>query len=301
MRNILHVKPEDRDWIRLGHYEGLNFDQLPPSVLEEVANGTKNNNTEEEDGGDRMDVDEEEQPPTTTAATNPDVPTVASVNRLRRRLQASQKLNTMLVAEKARNDTLLGELRAVVGRTAAATKRSGGGGDGSVKQEEDEDKDKKAAAPPFAFLHDKGDLSQADAATPLTTTTAFSLSQMQALRALSTSLSTLVPDLKPQPQPPLANGHRDADTEEGGKKTWRKERVEYVEGATRRHLESVRGLELGRNGEVRDGEWQGEGRRLAGGEVGALENVVEILGTGGGRSRRENEGEEGTDAMEQDE
>lgn len=297
MRNILHVKPEDRDWIRLGHYEGLNFDQLPPSVLEEAANGTKNNNTEED--GDRMDVDEEE-PPTTT--TNPDVPTVASVNRLRRRLQASQKLNTMLVAEKARNDALLDELRAVVGRTAAATKRSGGGGDGSVKQEEDEDKDKKAAAPPFAFLHDKGGLSQADAATPLTTTTAFSLSQMQALRALSTSLSTLVPDLKPQPQPqpPLANGHRDAYVEEGGKKTWRKERVEYVEGATRRHLESVRGLELGRNGEVRDGEWQGEGRRLVGGEVGALENVVEILGTGGG-SRRDDEGEEGTDAMEQDE
>lgn len=295
MRNILHVKPEDRDWIRLGHYEGLNFDQLPPSVFEEAANGTKNNNTEED--GDRMDVDEEE-PPTTT--TNPDVPTVASVNRLRRRLQASQKLNTMLVAEKARNDALLDELRAVVDRTAAATKRSGGGGDGSVKQEEDEDEDKKAAAPPFAFLHDKGDLSQADAATPLTTTTAFSLSQMQALRALSTSLSTLVPDLKPQPQPPLANGHRDADVEEGGKKTWRKERVEYVEGATRRHLESVRGLELGRNGEVRDGEWQGEGRRLAGGEVGALENVVEILGTGGG-SRRDDEGEEGTDAMEQDE
>lgn len=257
MRNILCVKPEERDWIRLGHYEGLNFDNVPPSVLKD---------------GDRMDVDEEE---------NPDVPTVDSVNKLRRRLQASQKLNTMLVAEKARNDALLGELRRLVGR---ATRGSAP----SVKEEEDEDK--KA---PFAFLHDKGDLTQADAMTPLTTTTAFSLSQMQALRALSTSLSNILPDLKPHDAP-------DADAEESEalqKKTWRKERVEYVEAATRRHLENVRGLELGRNGEVRDGEWQGDGRRFANGEVGALENVVEMLGNGRA-GREEKEGE--ANAMEDD-
>lgn len=267
MRNILCVKPEDRDWIRLGHYEGLNFENLPPSVLKDGTNT---------DDGDRMDVDEEQ---------NPDVPTVDSVNKLRRRLQASQKLNTMLTAEKTRNDALLGELRAVFGRT---TMKHGVPG---VKQEDDEDK--KA---PFAFLHNKGDLSQADAATPLTTTTAFSLSQMQALRALSTSLSNILSDLKPQ----TAHDHPDADADESAalkKKTWRKERVEYVEGATRRHLESVRGLELGRNGEVRDGEWQGEGRRFAGGEVGALEKVVEMLGTGG--SGREDK-EEGN-AMGEDE
>lgn len=264
MRNILCVKPEDRDWIRLGHYEGLNFENLPPSILKDAT----------VNGDDMMDVDEEYS----------DMPTVDSVNKLRRRLQASQKLNTMLIAEKARNDVLLGELRILVGRT---TKR----GAPVVKQEEDEDK--KAT---FAFLQNKGDLAQADAATPLTTTTAFSLSQMQALRALSTSLSNILPDLKPH----YAHNSPDADTEEGGalkKKTWRKERMEYVEGATRRHLESVRGLELGRNGEVRDGEWQGEGRRLAGGEVGALETVVEMLGTGG-PGRESNEGED--HAMEGD-
>lgn len=265
MRNILCVKPEDREWIRLGHYEGLNFDNLPPSVLRDAT----------VNGGDMMDVDEEPL----------DVPTVDSVNKLRRRLQASQNLNTMLTAEKAKNDRLLDELRTLVGRS---TKR----GAPVVKHEESEDE--KA---PFAFLQNKGDLAQADAATPLTTTTAFSLSQMQALRALSTSLSNILPDLKSH----NVYNSADADSEEGGtlkRKTWRKERMEYVEGATRRHLESVRGLELSRNGGVRDGEWQGEGRRLAGGEVGALEAVVETLGTGGpGRETEEAEDH----AMEGDE
>lgn len=263
MRNILCVKPEDRDWLRLGHYEGLNFDNLPPSVLEDGLVGDS----------DKMDVPE---------VDNPDVPTVYSVNKLRKRLQASQKLNTMLIAEKARNDALLNELRNLVGRTVDR---------GASAVEREEDTDEKAH---LAFLLNKGDLSQADAATPLTTTTAFSLSQMQALRALSTSLSSVLPDLKPH------NGTvgPDAEVEDSGalrKRTWRKERVEYVEGATRRHLETVRGLELGRNGEVRDGEWQGEGRQFAGGEVGALENVVHVL-EGGGGGQEDEPGE--SDAME---
>ncbi|KAL1880658.1 hypothetical protein Daus18300_001270 [Diaporthe australafricana] len=228
MRNILCVKPDDRDWLRLGHYEGLNFENLPTTALSKGADG----------GADGMDVD------------TPDRPTVESVNRLRRRLQASQKLNTMLQAEKTRNDALLGELRSLVGTVGAKGPRA-----------------------PFAFLHNKGDLTLADANTPLTTTTAFSLSQLQALRALSTSLSSILPNLEGS-----------GGDEGAARRTWRKERVEYVEGAARKHLENVRGLELGSNGEVRDGEWQGEGRRFADGEVAALEGVVSALGgsAGGG-------------------
>lgn len=238
MRNILCVKPDDRDWLRLGHYEGLNFDNLPAKTPNKDTNGGAD---------DSMDVD------------TPDRPTVESVNRLRRRLQASQKLNTMLHAEKARNDALLGELRSLVGRVGA----------GAAK---DEPQAGGTTQPPFAFLHDRGDLTLADAKTPLTTTTAFSLSQLQALRALSGSLSSILPSLQ--------GGGGD---EGGARRTWRKERVEYVEGAARKHLEHVRGLELGSDGEVRDGEWQGEGRRFAGGEVAALEGVVNALaGSGGG-------------------
>lgn len=75
-----------------------------------------------------------------------------------------------------------------------------------------------------------------------------------------------------------------ASTEEGAQKnkSWRRERMEYVEGETRKHLESVRGLELGKDGEVRDGEWQGEGRKFAKGEVEGLESVVAALGGGSG-------------------
>lgn len=243
MRNILCVKPDDRDWLRLGHYEGLNFDNLPAKTP-----------SRDDDGS--MDVD------------TPDRPTVESVNRLRRRLQASQKLSTMLHAEKARNDALLGELRALVGRV------------GAVK---DESRGSEGEKPPLAFLHDRGDLTLADANTPLTTTTAFSLSQLQALRALSTSLSSILPNLQA--------GRGDDDQGGGGaRRTWRRERVEYVEGAARKHLEQARGLELGGDGEVRDGEWQGEGRRFADGEVAALEGVVSALaGSGGGGGEGEDE------------
>ena len=38
--------------------------------------------------------------------------------------------------------------------------------------------------------------------------------------------------------------------------------MEYVEDQTRKHLEVGRGLELGPQGAVRDGEWQGAGRKF---------------------------------------
>jgi kinetochore protein Mis12/MTW1 len=250
MRNILCVKPDDRDWLRLGHYEGLHFDQLPADTESKENNGG---------GAGSISTD------------TPDRPSVESVNRLRRRLQASQKLNAMLHAEKARNHALLGELRSLVGRVGVKGSK---GSAASVQEGGDAAARAAETKPPFAFLHNRGDLTLADANTPLTTTTAFSLSQLQALRALSTSLSGILPNLQ-------GGGGDEGGT---GRRTWRKERVEYVEGAARKHLESVRGLELGRDGEVRDGEWQGEGKRFPGGEVAALEGIVNVLGgSDGGR------------------
>lgn len=273
MRNILCVQPEDRDWMRLGHYEGLNFDNLPASVLRNVHRPE----------GDEMDIDsaqeqqQQQQQQQEEDEENSDIPTLDSINRLRRRLQASQKLNTMLLAEKTRNASLLTELRAIAGRAPPPQQQQGGTKNAGPVLPAD-----APQPPPLAFLHDKGDLAQADANTPLTTTTAFALSQLQALRALGVSLSTVMPDLRAKEE-----GEEEQEEEGGGgargsgRRTWRKERVEYVEGAARRHLESVRGLELGANGEVRDGEWQGEGRRVGTAEVGALENVVEMLAQGG--------------------
>jgi kinetochore protein Mis12/MTW1 len=223
MRNILCLRPVDRDWIRLAHYEGLDF--TPPRE------------------GD---------------------PTVESVTALRRKLHASQRLNTMLHTEKARNDALLEKLRGALGRggklKAGSTKQEGG------TSEE---------ASPFGFLRNRGDLAGSDGHTPLTTTTDFTLSQLQSLRALSASLRNILPAINPSLD--------DADGSSSSRKNWRRERMEYVEGATRKHLEQVRGLELDKAGEVRDGEWQGEGRAFGKGEVEGLEKVVTLLGKGNDR------------------
>jgi kinetochore protein Mis12/MTW1 len=77
----------------------------------------------------------------------------------------------------------------------------------------------------------------------------------------------------------LAGPDEEEEEEDGkGRKSWRRERLEYVETATKKHLENVRGLELGKDGEVRDGEWDGGGRSLATGEVESLERAVGLLG-----------------------
>ncbi|KAF5672378.1 hypothetical protein FDENT_10568 [Fusarium denticulatum] len=219
MRNILTVRPDDQPYMRLAHYEGLDF------------SGSE--------GSDR--------------------PTTESVTALRRRLHASQRLHTALESERARNDALLGKLRSVLGVVP-----------GNVKAEEGQAQAPDGSA--FGFLRDKASLQAAGADKPIATTTEFTLSQLQALRALSTSLRTLLPDLGPT----------DADTSmedaSSSSRTWRRERVEYVEGASRKYLETARGLELGDQGEVRDGEWQGEGRKITRSDVEGLEQVATMLG-----------------------
>ncbi|KAK0753168.1 Mis12 protein-domain-containing protein [Schizothecium vesticola] len=217
MRNILCIRPSDRDYLRLSHYEGL---VLPP---------------------------------------DPTTPDVDSVTRLRRRLQASQKLNTMLRAERARNASLLAALRELVVHDAGVVKREDGG----------------VAAAPFAFVQTASLALAAESGSesPVATTTAFTLSQLEALRALSGSLGRIGADLAAAPA---------GEGEGEGRRSWRRERLEYVETAARKHLERVRGLDLGEAGEVRDGEGEGGGgggrRGLGQGEVEGLEEVASSLG-----------------------
>ncbi|CCF33490.1 hypothetical protein CH063_05670 [Colletotrichum higginsianum] len=235
MRNILGIQPSHRNWMRLAHYNGLEFD-----VVRE------------------------------------DAPTRESVDALRKKLQASQRLNVMLHAEQAKNAALLAKLRRVMGGKPAGPRASLV----EVKVEGADD------GAPLQFLRERGDLAEGDSKTPLTTTTAFNMSQLQALRALSTSLRNIMPDLKDP-----------SDVEDGPEKnkSWRRERMEYVESATRKHLEHVRGLELGKDGEVRDGEWQGEGRKFAMGEVEGLERMVSALGAGSEESAEQDD----PDAMDE--
>ncbi|KAI1804399.1 Mis12 protein-domain-containing protein [Daldinia bambusicola] len=282
LRNILTVRPPDvRNWIRLSHYEGLD--------LAAVANPSDQ------------------------------APSLDSINHLRRKLRESMRLNALLTAERARNEKLLAELQDIVGVSAAQVKSERTSTNIATASSPNAQAQTQSPArgnnsnnnnSPFAFLHRKGSLTAGGSEAPLSTTTAFTLSQMQALRALSTSLRTIAPDLvsaAPAPAPHTttttttttsSSDAMDIDSEdgkdgkEGGRKSWRRERLEYVEGATRRYLEMVEGLELGRHGEVRDGEWQGAGRNLARDEVGGLEGVIGFLGGGEeGGQEREGQGE----------
>ncbi|KAK4248383.1 Mis12 protein-domain-containing protein [Corynascus novoguineensis] len=255
MRNILCLRQAEMDWLRLGHYDGLVFSPDVAGTGRGSGGAT---------GGEENDNDDDKGL------------SVESVNGLRRRLQASQRLNCMLVAERARNAALLGEMRRLVGvlpgqggvkvepASAPASAGAAAGEDGQQQN------------PPFKFLHDKGDLTLGDAETPLTTTTAFSLSQLQALRELSTALRAVMAGLAAGEE--VEEDDQEEKDEKRKKKSWRRERLEYVETATKKHLEHVRGLELGDDGEVRDGEWDGGGRSLARGEVESLEMVASMLG-----------------------
>ncbi|KAA8568496.1 hypothetical protein EYC84_007526 [Monilinia fructicola] len=124
--------------------------------------------------------------------------------------------------------------------------------------------------PSLAFLQKKGNLTK-DGKHPIATTTEFALTQLPALKQL---LDNLGPRLKE-----LSEGDGMDGMVGEQEKSWRRERLEFIEKETRRHLESVRGLELGAQGEVRDGEWQGEGRKLGNGEVEDLEKVVGMFET----------------------
>ena len=280
LRNIFTVRPPELcNWIRLSHYEGLDFSK---SSRRNINTNTDNDQT---------------NTATTTSNNNnnssvpADTPSIESITTLRRRLRESMRLNALLTTERARNNALLEDLRRLVGdtelagvpRVKAESASPASQGNTTTTDGPGHDDDEKPKNP-FAFLHQKGDLaSSGGGAAPLSTTTEFTLSQMQALRSLSKALSNLLPDLKAS-----AASAPDDDKEEiqggsssaGGSssRSWRRERAEYVEAATRHHLETMHGLELSKHGEVRDGEWQGPGRSLARGEVEGLERVVALLG-----------------------
>ena len=267
MQNILTVQPRDlRPHVRLAHYAGLDFSELPPP--------------------DETQADAE------TAAGSSDRPTVESVTALRRRLQASQKLNVALHREKARNDTLLRNLRDVLGVDATGVKKEEG-----AETAEHEGEQQQSSSSTFGFLSQgRAHLASIGSDTPITTTTQFTLSQLQAMRALSTSLRTLLPDLSTSPDDAAAS--RESST---GSKTWRRERAEYVEASSRKYLEKSGGLELGDQGRVRDGEYQGEGRVLGKGEIEGLENAVTMLGEGNQSGKRTEEGAAAADGEAMDE
>ncbi|KAL3425940.1 mind kinetochore complex component [Phlyctema vagabunda] len=224
LRNHLAIPPDVRGWIRMAHYEGLDF----------------------------------------TPKT--DAPTSESITKQRLRLRETQKLNALLRAEAAQNEATLSSLRALVAP-----------GSQTKPKEEPTESDAELNYPVFKFLQDKGELT-GDASYPVSQTTAFVLSQLPSLKPFLGELGPRLEALK-LGQDGKAGFMGEAE------KGWRRERSEFVETEMRRHLEQVRGLELGEMGDVRDGEWQGDGRNLQKGEVEELEKVVGLVG--GSRNEKE--------------
>lgn len=211
------------------------------------------------------------------AAATSGAATVKSVTNLRRRVHASQRLRVALETEHVRNEALLKKLRAAVGvKDRGAAK----GASAAVKREDDDEGQGVNAKQEdvLGFLRDRGSLEEGGTVRPITTTTEFTLSQLQALRSLSSSLRTLIPEISTGEEADEEEDEEDGD----GEKSWRRERAEYVESASRRYIETVGGVEMGPAGEVRDGEWQGEGRGPAREEVEGLERVIAVLGASGG-------------------
>ncbi|KAI1369056.1 Mis12 protein-domain-containing protein [Xylaria arbuscula] len=300
LRNIFTVRPPELcNWIRLSHYEGLDFSKSSSSSSSRRNIDTNINNGESSNSSSNATSIENGN--NHSSSLPADTPTIESITTLRRRLRESMRLNALLTAERARNDALLEDLRRLLGdpaatgglrvKTESASPTAAQGSSSAITTNGPGHHDGEDAKPrnPFAFLHQKADLaSSGGGAAPLATTAEFTLSQMQALRSLSTALSNLLPDLKPSasaagdPKDEEEDGEgregRGAAGSSSSSRSWRRERAEYVEAATRRHLETMHGLELGKHGEVRDGEWQGPGRSLARGEVEGLEQVVSMLG-----------------------
>lgn len=192
---------------------------------------------------------------------------------LRRKLQETQKLHTKLVAKTSENAEIISQLRSLLG--SAGAKSEPLDTESSVTQHQNT----------LAFLNETGTLKSSSTITPFNTTTSFALSQVPSLRARLSELRPLLKYLSESSQ----SASDPTLSAEGEEKNTRMKRMEYIEKQTKRHLEKKRGLELGKQGEVIDGEWQGGGRVLGKGEVLNLERVMSVVA---------GEGEEEKDGVE---
>ncbi|EOD47248.1 putative mis12 domain protein [Neofusicoccum parvum UCRNP2] len=252
LRNVLTVPEDLVPWVRLAHYQDL---QLPN---------------------------------TSNSSSSPQ-PTPESVQALRRKVNETSKLHTALLAEKARNEALLTQLRGLLsGNTGTkiepvsspqATRHSAVSADGSVAAAGSQEPSLSflASAPAAQNLGISlpTDGSAAGKQTPLKTNTTFALGQLPHLRKLLEGLRPKIAALS-------VPGGAGPGTE------FAQSRRDYVETQTRRLLES-RGVD------VRSGEGGAEslGRRIQPEEVRGMEAVAGLVGAGA-EKRREEAGDEDT-------
>ncbi|KAF2462060.1 putative MIND kinetochore complex component Mtw1 [Lineolata rhizophorae] len=223
LRNVLTIPEDIVPWVRLPHYENLDL----------------------------------------KSATDPNAPTPESLQALRRKLLETQKLHNALLAEKTRNEALLKQLRSLI---SGPTSTLGHAANGANAQAPGGAEGPTAGA--FSFLTETpgaktlglawptgSDATASANQGPIQTNTAFTISQLPALRSL---LAVLRPKL-------AAMSNRSP----GDENETAAERRKYIESQTRRVL-ARRGVDIS----GAEGSGALSGRRVVPEEVKALEEIV---------------------------
>ena len=146
------------------------------------------------------------------------VPTAESVQLLRRKVAASQTVTSKLLAEAARNEAIIAQLKALT--------------QGASLQNPPTAPTPAQGTPSFSFLNNSPNSKTLNISTEkasqqsLTTNLTFTLSQLPALRAILAEL-----------RPRLSTLHSGENHVSGARDEQRQERVDYIEQRTRQHLE----------------------------------------------------------------
>ncbi|RCI10916.1 hypothetical protein L249_5332 [Ophiocordyceps polyrhachis-furcata BCC 54312] len=247
VRNILTVSPRDAPFVRLAHYQGLDFESSSSSSSSSSTSSSSSAaaaaaaTAEDEGEGEKK-------------GNGHVVPSLESVTALRRRLQASQRLNALLEKERLQNDALLRRMYALLGEKQPAHQEGSSESESEeARQHEDTTSTEQAKAGDeaitFSHLLKTHPLTDGGSDNPLSTTTEFALSQLPTLRTLSTTLQRLVPDLgvavendgQQQQKDGAANPSSLPQSQQDHHASWRSQRTEYVEASSRKCIERVGG------------------------------------------------------------
>ncbi|KAL4956008.1 Mis12 protein-domain-containing protein [Aspergillus filifer] len=191
---------------------------------------------------------------------SPDAPTVDTILALRQKLQETKKLNRALKQESARNEVMIAQLKVILSASQTSEKETKGENQPAPASEN------KGLSLSFLTTSAVAQQLRVGVAsgsntqhTPLTTKTAFILSQLPALQALLTELR---PKLAVMPKSDLAND----------KESKPDERRDYIESRIRLHLERSGQLPVGNDGNPTVG-----GRKRDISEAQALEAVASMI------------------------
>ncbi|KAL4934545.1 MIND complex subunit MTW1 [Aspergillus undulatus] len=191
---------------------------------------------------------------------SPDAPTVDTILVLRQKLQETKKLNRALKQESARNEVIIAQLKGMLSAAQTAENDTkGDGGATTAPGNKDLDLSFLTSSPAAQQLRVGVASGTNTQHTPLTTKTAFILSQLPALQALLTEL-----------RPKLAALPKSGPVNEKEPKP--DERRNYIESRIRLHLERSGQLPVGNDGNPTIG-----GRKMDISEAQALEVVASMI------------------------